>query len=103
MKYLVGFFILAVGFEFLGRVLINEPKIITATIEQLKANAEIRREIGTISGYSYNKNEILKTTEYPKEIICELFGSKGEVLAIVKVDSAEGVFEVINFEIKPIE
>lgn len=99
IKYLVIFFILAVGFDLFLRNYDKQPKIITETINQLGVNAKITREIGSITGYSYDKIDLGKNPTYPLEVTCELFGTKKDVKITATVDFLENVYEVIEFEI----
>ncbi|RAI94034.1 hypothetical protein [Algoriphagus yeomjeoni] len=98
-KYFAILLILAFGSELLVSWISSEPKIVTQTIEQLKVNPKIKREIGSFIGYGYNKNEIIGIKEFPTSIDFTLFGSEAEIHLSVLVDSSANIFEVKEYKV----
>ncbi|MDF9801421.1 preprotein translocase subunit YajC [Catalinimonas alkaloidigena] len=98
-KYLIVLFMGAIGFELIIRWTTSKPEIVTQTIEQLQANPEIRRTIGTYEGFGYNKNEIEEIKELPARIAFTLYGSEAEINLSVLIDSSANVFEIKDYKI----
>ena len=98
-KYFGVLFILAVGFELLINWISSEPEVVTQTVEQLKVDPEIKREIGSFVGYGYNKNVIKDIKEFPATIDFTLFGSEADIHLSVLVDSSANIFEVKEYKV----
>ncbi|WP_425638471.1 hypothetical protein ACPUEN_03410 [Algoriphagus yeomjeoni] len=98
-KYFAILLILAFGSELLVNWISLEPEVVTQTIEQLKVNPKIKKEIGSFIGYGYNKNEITKIKEFPTSINFTLFGSTAKIHLSVLVDSSANIFEVKEYKV----
>lgn len=101
-KYFLILLILAIGFDFFIKWMQSTPEIITQTVEQLKVDPEIRREIGNYNGFGYNKNEIKNLEQLPAHFNLTLYGNKGEIQLSVLVDSLASIFEVKEYEVDTI-
>lgn len=99
-KYLIALFVGAVVFQVIISYIMAEPELVTQTVEQLKANPEIKKAIGKQQGYGYNKNEIKEIKEYPATLDFSLYGSKADMELTVLVDSSANVFEVKEYKVE---
>lgn len=99
-KYLIVLFVGAVLFQVIVNYLMAEPELVTQTVEQLKADPEIKKAIGKQQGYGYNKNELKGIKEYPATFDFSLYGSKADMELTVLVDSSANVFEVKEYKVE---
>jgi len=98
-RYFIALLIVAIGFELMIRWTTSKPEMIPQTIEQLRANPEIRRAIGNYEGFGYNKNELNQIKKLPSQMGFKLYGSEGEISLSVLIDSSDQVFEVKEYKI----
>jgi hypothetical protein len=100
LKYLLILFSAAVAMNLVITFLNVQPDVVTQTIEQLKANPEIKRTIGKQTGYTFNSRHIDSIRQYPAVINITLHGTKAEVDLSVIVDSSANIFEVKEYKIE---
>jgi len=100
LKYILILFSAAVEMNLVVTFLSAQPDVITQTIEQLKANPEIKRTIGKQTGYTFNSHHIDSIRQYPAVINVTLHGTKADVDLSVIVDSSANIFEVKGYKVE---
>jgi hypothetical protein len=101
-KYFIILMGLAIGFEILINWMQSTPPIVAQTVEQLKVDPKIRREIGDYNGFGYNKNDIKNLNKLPANLNLTLYGNKGEIQLSVLVDSLADIYEVKDYKVDTI-
>ncbi|UCS91961.1 hypothetical protein KZP23_14660 [Echinicola marina] len=91
--------IVAIGFDLVARLAISKPEIISQTVEQLRANPEIKRAIGSYVGFGYNEIELSQIKELPAHMAFTMYGNEAEISLSVLIDSSEQVFEIKEYRI----